>query len=255
MWLFLNGFDPINGGPKFFIFLTNWAFLVLVVYLLWAAVSDTLSLFLANVCCKEKYSRQENEDEEDDGSVEQVCCLLNMPLGCCGRERDGTKWHHKIQWVLFMVGHTFSLAVTILYWSLLFNPTNPLLTPLNFITHLVNGIVSVIDIGVSGIPVRLLHMVYSVLLAAIYAVFTGIYHVAMGTNVQNQPYIYFIIDYGRNPGTAAGIAIAVVLVFFPIINVLIYVLFLLREGLLWLIKKVYKMIRKQDSQDTDIEMK
>ena len=52
IWLFFAGFHSDNGGPKFFIFLTNWSFLVFNAHLVWSAISVTLSYFLAALVCK-----------------------------------------------------------------------------------------------------------------------------------------------------------------------------------------------------------
>lgn len=252
VWLFQAGFYPINGGVKFFIFLTNWAFLVFNAYLFWGAISVTLSYILANFACKNKYSdlSSKNYDDEEDEEDQCGCQLFHRPVGCCGRERDGTTWHQKIMWVLFNIGISWAVSVTVLYWALL--RTGPI-DGVNITTHLVNALVGVFDIGVTGVPVRLLHIVYPTAAAGAYAVFTGIYFAANGTNTLDRPYIYSVIDYGSSPGLSAGLVLAVVLVFFPVIYLLTYGIFLLREGILHLVKRA--CCKNKEEHQPAMEMK
>ena len=251
IWLFLAGFHPYNGGPKFFIFLTNWSFLVFNAYLLWSAISVTLSYLLANFTCKKKYDdlSSNNFGDEEENEEKYGCRLFYRPVGCCGKTRDGTVWYQKIQWFLFNISTPWAIAVTILYWALLRTGT---IDGVNLTTHLVNGIVALIDVGVTRIPVRILHIFYSVTAAIIYLVFTGIYFAAGGTNTRGDPYIYSVIDYGSNPSQSTGLALAVALIYYPIMFLIFYGLFLLREGFIFLVKKA--CFKNREEHQEVIEM-
>ena len=117
-----------------------------------------------------------------------------------------------------------AVVVSILYWTLLYSggPVD------NINAHLVNGIIALIDVVFSGVPVRILHFIYPAMFATAYAVFTGIYFAAGGTHPNGNPYIYPVIDYGNRPGLAVGLVVAVVLVMIPIINLMIFGLYSVR---------------------------
>ena len=184
-----------------------------------------------------------DHDEEQCG-----CRLFYKPVGCCGKARDGTVWYQKIHWFLFNISNSWAIAVSILYWALL---RTGALDGVNLTTHLLNAIVALIDVLVTRIPVRILHILYPLLGAGIYVVFTGIYFAANGTNVRGDLYIYSVIDYGSNPGQSAGLALAVAFVYYPIMYLLVYGLFLLREGIVFLTKKV---CCKKEKHQGEIEM-
>ena len=230
MWLFVAGFLPANGGPRFFIFLTNWAILSFNAYLIWSAFSTTLHYLLVHKCCKSRY----HDDNFNHGYSEYE---LEKPQGCCGLKSNGISWYHMIHWLLFALGAEVALAITILYWSLIYDTDQGAPDGVNVNTHLTNGIVALLDIFITGIPISIYHFIYIQLFFTVYAVFTGIYHAADGTNVNGSPFIYGIIDYGSTPGTAAGIVIGVILVYTPIIHLLFYLLYLARY---WLVYLVYR---------------
>lgn len=121
---------------------------------------------------------------------------------------------------------------------------------MNLNTHLINGIVSITVLWVSRTPVRLLHVVYLVGFGAVYSVFTGIYYAAGGTNAQDEPYIYEVLDYDDNPGTATAYVLIVVLVFLPFIHLLFYVQYVARY---WLSYALLHGLRRREHAPLDSE--
>ena len=222
-WLIPSGLLEANGGAKYFIFLTNWSYLAWNVYLIVSAVSATVKVVL--VYC---YPSHAGHSATTTSLLEapKPYVDIDVPAGCCGREGDAISWYHKIQWVLFYFGVHMAVVVSILYWALLYGggPVDGV----NANTHLVNCIIALVDVFFSGVPVRILHFIYPVLFGAVYAVFTGIYFAADGTNAMGDPYIYSVIDYESSPGSAAGWVLAVVLVIIPIIHLLLFGLYSLR---------------------------
>ncbi len=166
------------------------------------------------------------------------------PEGCCGIKNDETFWHQKIQWVLHNIGIVLAISVTILYWGIIYNPDTvdqlnyDLLGGNNLVSHGINGLVALIDIFVCGIPFHLLHFIYPTIFASSYVAFTGIYFSVNGTNVNDSPYIYSVIDYNANPSLATGIVLSVAFLFVPFMYVIIYCMFLVRETLLYFIRKL-----------------
>ena len=228
-WLIVAGVQAT--GPTFFIYLTNWALIMWVVYLLTAAVSSTTNFFQVNFCCKNKFA------VDSKGPRKPYELLISTPVGCCGVGNDGISWYQKIHWFLFTVALGGALLVVILYWPLVYNPATSALDGLNINSHLTNGIMSLVDVWISGTPVRIFHMIYLQGFGATYITFSAVYFAANGTNDQGQPDIYSALDYGNFPGTAAAIVIITVLVGLPIVHLIHYLLYVLRIGCLYLVTR------------------
>lgn len=91
-------------------------------------------------------------------------------------------------------------------------------TSLNFtnvVTHGINSVYVFINLWITGIPIRLLHFWHPLVFGYVYSVFTLVYYAAGGVNAGGQPYIYSVLDWGSNPGLAAGLDLAVVFVMIP----------------------------------------
>ena len=98
--------------------------------------------------------------------------------------------------------------------------------------HLFNIFPGLVDVFISGFPVRLLHFFYIVGFASVYAVFTGIYYAAGGTNTDGDQYIYKILDYENQPVTSSIVIIAMVFVVSTLMHLIYWGLYLLRVSLL-----------------------
>lgn len=239
-WIFTVALAPENGEEKFFIFLTNWAYLVWVANLIWSAFSATATYVYYYFLCKTRF--KDKFDEKFNGRHSHELVLDEKAKGCCGYKEDGLSWHQKILWILHNIGGNSAIAVTLLFWGLLYDPQRvdefDFYGPVNIITHGVNGLIALFDIFFSGIPVHLLHFIYPSLFGASYAVFTGIYYAFNGTNVNGDPYIYSLIDYERDPATFTGVVLSIVFIFIPMLHVIIYVFYLIRELMVYVSRKL-----------------
>ncbi len=184
-------------------------------YLLVAALSVTVKF--TQVHALGRGSSEHNPQNQE---------FFDASQGCCGYQSDGISWYQKIHWFLFTVGTDGAFAVTVLYWLLIYDGEH--VSGVNINTHLTNGVLAVFDLWFSKTPVRLFHAIYFVAFCAAYVVFTGIYHAANGTNAEDDPYIYEVLDYEDSPGTAAAYALVVVLVFVPFVHVLFYLQYIAR---------------------------
>ena len=154
-----------------------------------------------------------------------------------------------------------TVGVTILFWSLIYDPETvddlgyDVLGGVNLVTHGVNGLVALADVLFSGIPFRILHVIYPTTFAGAYAVFTGVYHGFNGTNANDNPFIYPVINYGDSPGFASAVVLLTILIYMPIIHLLMYGLFLIREGMVFLVRKHCPCFRYTNGERlTTIEM-
>ena len=233
-YVFFSGFQV---GPRFFQFLTQWGLVSYTVYLICAALSVTYT-YMHTLVCKRPPHKLSNQPD-----IETV-----KPPGCCGSSLDATSWYHKIQWLLFTVGTEIALTITIMFWSVLYDPERIDVDHIQVAIHILNGITAYVDLWVTGVPVRVYHVLYLVLFGCLYVSFTGIHHAALvETNITNP--IYPILDYGSNPGSSSALAIIITLVFLPFIHMVFYVSYLLREGIILLAKRYSKSLKMNDSLD------
>ena len=132
-----------------------------------------------------------------------------------------------IQWFFTILSYDIALCILVLYWSSIYNG-GPI-DGINANTHLMNGLVSVIDLCfVSGVPVNTLHVIYPVIFAVIYSLFTGLYYAG------SQNAVYSVLDYGENLGFAIGLCIIAAFVLIPVIHlILFYPLYKLKVFILY----------------------
>ena len=210
--------------------------------LTWGTISTTMTFLYYYFLCHDKFTNKFLESTNGRHSGDLL--FDEKPQGCCGTKSDETFWHQKIHWVLHNLGIVYAIAVTSLYWGLLYDPDTvdqlgyDVTGGTNLVTHGINGLVALIDLFVCGIPFHLLHVIYPTAFAGTYAAFTGIYHSVNGTNVRGNPYIYSIIDYNNDPGSSTGVLLSVVFLFVPFLYVIIYCLFLVRETLIYFVRKL-----------------
>lgn len=228
MALYFNGWLISTGvtfSDRFFIFLTNWAFVVFNIHLLYAALSTTADYCKAYLCCRQHYNDLSFERDADEFEIIE-------PSGCLNRENNQLQWYHMIQWVLFTIGIQAAAIVVILYWCILYRGGHVDVYNAHF--HLINGIAGVIDFWVSGPPIRFLHFYIPQLFSGVYISFTGIYYAAGGTGINGTSYIYPPLDYAEHPGLAAGLDVAVFLCI-PLLHFIFYAQYVARYWLVYLI--------------------
>ena len=214
----------ISGvGSKFFIYLTNWGFIVWNAYLFAAVASTTLNFYRT-------FSVSTDVAKHDS---ELSLHSTNNEYCNCGRSGNIT-WKEKIQWALFTISTEFAVSISILFW-IYFSEVN--LYSLH--VHMINGIVAILDLWITGIPIRLLHVAYVLLFGAIYIAFTGLYYIFNGTNICGNHFIYPMLDYGSNLG-AVGLLIGYTLGYLTIVHLFFFIQYLARHWITWYIHRKTK---------------
>ena len=249
--IFFTGFDPLSGEEKYFIFLTNWIFFAWTLYCIWASVSVTIT-FIQVFACKKEVGY---EDIEGGGPCNHELLIDERPAGCCGIAGNKIYWHQRILWVLHAAAVHTSIYVVILFWGLLYDPDADFnyWSFVNLVTHLVTGVLAIIEIYLTAVPSRLLHFIYPFIFAGTYIVFSGIYYAGGGTNVSGRRYIYSVLDYMNSPGSAAALGLVALFATIPL-HVLIYFLFLSRELILFLVGKHCSCYKPAQSRTDDEEL-
>lgn len=216
IWLVMAGTSQGNG--KYFIYLTNWAHLSYNIYLIVAAISTTLKLSTTH--CTKRAERSTFLHYRDYPSVTE-------PSGYCNLSNNHLSWYQMVHWVFYSIGNEFALCIMILYWSFIYRGGT--VDGVNANTHLLNGVLSLVDMWLSGVPVNFLHFVYIVLFSAVYSVFTGVYYLCTGD------IIYDVLDYRSNAGAAVGLYLSLTFILLPLVHVLVYLMYV---GKQWVVYRV-----------------
>ena len=215
-WLFysfVSAAQTTDVQAKYLIYLTNWGFVCFNVYLFMAAVSVTVTLYHH---LRVRPPTETLPPLSARGGT--TCTLLNTVNG--------------LHWATAIVGLEFPVAITVLFWSFFSNVDPNLTFSISSVhVHLLNGIIAFLDTWITGVPFRILHVVYVILFGCVYVVFSAVYYAAGGTDIRGHSYIYPVLDYGGNPGLAAGVAVGCGLVFTAILHLIFYAMYLTRYWL------------------------
>lgn len=265
---------------KYLIYLTNWGYILLTLYFLWSACSVTF-----NFACS-VYKR--NLQEQPLWIRDPLRSGLAMSVRCCRVRSNKLAWYQMIQWVLFTIGTEMAASIVILFW-IVYSPlgfdsqeqyqdgdgsmdssgvgftessadsSNGTLgldyyTLGNLVPHLVNGLAAMADFWICGVPIRLFHFIYPMLLTAIYCSFTIIYYTVGGTDSDGNSYIYYVLDFKENPALANEVILLAVFVMAPVMHLVFYLMFLMRSGIHHLVRKCYWRCRKRFQEISFVEM-
>ena len=200
-------------------------------YLILAAVAVTINFIRMWACSHVMYFPRRPSTEGN--SQNAVCCN-------CERDPDNTNCCDKLTWFLFVIGAEGAVIIAILFWTTEYT-SNGATGGISLHLHLVNAVVALIDLWVSGVPVFLLHFIYIQLFGAIYVCFTGMYYAFS----ENKTAIYQVLDYQSSPGLAAGLAVGMAVAGTAVIHLLFLIQYLCRRQLtarlLFKYKKMYRL--------------
>lgn len=132
----------------------------------------------------------------------------------------------KILWILHSVAVDVTFSVSILFWfgKLPCKKVLPLYTDL---IHIWNTVLMLMDFFVVAIPIRILHVYASIIVASIYAVFTYVYYYLGGVGSHKQHALYPLLDW-KNDVTKALLVVIGSLVFLVVFRFVIYGMYRLR---------------------------
>ena len=207
-WLIADAVEDGSDGARYLIYYTKLSYIAMNVAFLYQAVM-VIVYTIQTYCCKDFSKEAELPDQ----------VMSNQEF----YNQDNTPWYLKIGWLIYIIVAPLPIIVTIVYWGFVFGPSFQV-TAINIHLHGIQTIIGIIDILVSRIPFQILHIPYSIIFISCYAVFLGIYYAAGGTNpVDEMRYVYPVLDYGANPGSAAGLTIALVVSHIPLFLFLLVV--------------------------------
>lgn len=134
-------------------------------------------------------------------------------------------WYFKVTWLLYAIAANNSILITVVFWTLLYNGYG--VGELDIAFHLLNSVFMLVETFLSSIPVQLLHVVYAMLYASAYCLFTVLYWFLGGTGEFGERYIYPILDYSK-PGEAVVMIVLYGFVGLPVTQLIHFGLFKLR---------------------------
>lgn len=216
-------------GAKFFIFLTNWTFIILNIYFVCATTLSCIALY-KDVRNDMQTTPQATGDE-----------VVQMEMGPVdgngygtiepeiSREKDDLRFHHKFLWFLYGISATAGVWITVGYWTILVGD-DPI-DANNITKHALNTVFMVIDTWLSAVPIRLFHSLYPFLYLVIYLIFTVIYWLLGGTNRHGEPFIYEALNYNDFDPTLGSLLVVFIVVVLPILHLILFGVTKLRDHL------------------------
>jgi hypothetical protein len=225
IWMVMAG--TIEGGNRYFIYLTNWAHMAYNTYLIIAALSTTWTIL--SVYCRMR--GRETSIQLDHLDVKSLD-YWNM-------SKNRLSWYQIVHWVFYSIGNELALCIMILYWTFLYRGED--VNGVSANTHLLNGILSLVDMWICGLPIYYLHVIYLMIFATTYSIFSGIYFLATGG------IIYVVLNYRSNPGTAVGLYLGVIFLLLPVVHLLVYLMYLVKQ---WVVYRVCRIRHVRRSNET-----
>ena len=226
-----------SDSPYFLEYLTVWGLISLVIYFTWSAITVTYTFVRITVFDAQPHKSSFMITKQE----------LSKPPGCCGDSIDSTSWYHKVLWIMFTISTEIAVGITVLFWTVLYNPDWDI-GDNDIAIHLLNGLLAYLDLWITGFPVRIYHFYLVTLFACVYSTFTGIHYASLVAPNITTP-IYPVLDYGAHPFTGVAFATVGPLVLGPGIHLFFYGSYLLREGLLFIVKK--RLCRALQDRDGD----
>ncbi|KAJ8735755.1 hypothetical protein PYW07_007375 [Mythimna separata] len=120
-------------------------------------------------------------------------------------------WYASLYWAVFNIAITLSIMITSLYWLLLYDPNlreemGARAFWLDVSTHGITSVVCLAELLLSRTPVRLLHLYQPLSMGLWYAVFSAIFFVVGGTDINGNHFIYDVLDWGQGKRTSIVVA-------------------------------------------------
>lgn len=106
-------------------------------------------------------------------------------------------WSHRFYWILHSTSLDMVFAVC-LYYGIYRSTATEYATLFNDVYHVWIFILSLVDLYLVSIPLKLLHVYSSMVFFIVYITFNGCYTTSGYTDPYGHPYIYKILDWNRN---------------------------------------------------------
>lgn len=124
---------------------------------------------------------------------------------CSNYDEKEIPWFAKTTWILFSVALPAAVTVTLLYWALVYD--GRVITLENILIHAMNSLVMLADLFIGSQPLLLIHYLYFLLFAVAYLIWSLIHHSADIGNGKGNRYIYGTLDWCKLDSTIVTVVI------------------------------------------------
>lgn len=191
-----------------FIYLTNWTFTAMVIYFALCVLGTHQAHALLAKEEEEKARAPDIEmevvkrqEEEEEGAEEEK--------GGSKRTHPHMPWWIRLAWMLQEAVFAGSFMVTVLYWSLLYDPDKGTRFTGVFL-HLIHFLIMFVDRMLTRQPCYPLHFWVTPLYATVYSLWSLLHYGANIGNGYGAGYIYSVLDW-KDPGSTIAMDIPLIL--------------------------------------------
>ncbi|CAG4954420.1 unnamed protein product [Colias eurytheme] len=146
-----------------------------------------------------------------------LVCVKKIP-----EDLPGLPWYVRTYWVLYNITVPLAFLITLFYWAVLRAPgrnsnyaPNPIL---DVMLHGANSGLMLIELVLSRLPSRLLHVMQPLYFSGVYLLFTLAHFFAEGHDPWGNPFIYPVIDWSKPLETI--IVLTLTALFFALMHML-----------------------------------
>ncbi|XP_033115468.1 uncharacterized protein LOC117115673 [Anneissia japonica] len=263
---------------KWFIYISNWSYLILSFYFIMAALSNFYHHVKVHCKCSTKDTKNDEMLYADSGPdsfqlsrdsmILSEKCDSNVPvteadnhpppkmmrhISTVSGEKLISKnrkqyygfqtalpWYFKLTWILQSCAFSLVLIITAMYWIIEFDSTVSEVTVFNVHVHGVALFLVVLDLFLTASPVRFFHFVYPSFVVIAYIIFTYIYYRFGGTNEYGDSYLYKDwVDWKNIETKTSIVAVCTTFVAVPVAHMLFCLLHLIRKRMFRCYEKKY----------------
>ncbi|CAI9737372.1 Hypothetical predicted protein [Octopus vulgaris] len=229
--------DVIDETEKFykdrfwiwFIFATNWSFVLL-----------TLTTIVEAICCT------------------YYCVAARGLLGKYRYNKQNIDAHYfqsmpiplKVLWLLYNLAANTAIVITISYWSYIFfmEHSKFLMTNMSKMKHMLNTVYVILDLMIASRPIRIFHMLFPVMLGSIYAIFNATYFLNDGTILDGRHYAYNVLNWNVPAEAIVTCILCIAQTIFSQI-----VLYHLAAARVWLHSRFYEPHEQLPEHDSEMQ--
>ncbi|XP_065176425.1 protein rolling stone-like [Sycon ciliatum] len=192
--IFMSAFDGVES-PKWFIYLSNLGYLSVMLSFVGFAVIGVHRYWRKYSLVHQNYPYEE----------------LSQALGAW-------RWFHSIQQIMFTIALSVSTLITLLYYTLL----APDGSFLDVSIHALNTAFCFVELCLSNFKLNILQVIYPLIAGVVYIVFTIIYALSGGTDINGNDAIYPPLDWNNKPGNAALLSLLAAFIGVPLVHLIYF---------------------------------
>ncbi|XP_074644887.1 protein rolling stone-like [Tubulanus polymorphus] len=221
--------EPWKPGPtrRHFnlAFITRWTYALLTAYQLVAFVVALIGFYKSRERLRQKRQRPRRDAPSNEENQTATSGMLEIEkpnaVGCDDQSKKPlvNQGLIKLHWLLYEATLNSSFIISLMYWGFVHKSE-----PFKFDTyaaHAFNSVMMVVDFSVNAVPVRLLHVVYTMVFSTVYVIFTVIY---FAVDPENNVLYLGVLDW-RRPGKATVVCLCLVFLVVPLFQTFWFVLY------------------------------